>query len=359
MTVERYALSTTTTVRKVLDNMSINGEKFVLNFYYSFKPFLTRRAQICLRRYMYLLKRRMYGNIWPIDTEAGKTPSGWSGWPDNKQFALILTHDVEKAGGVEKCLQLMKLEADMGFRSSFNFVSGDYQVEPKLRQKLTDNGFEVGVHGWTHDGSLYRSRKTFMEQALKINKLLKEWSAVGFRSPSMHHNLEWLRDLDIEYDMSTFDTDPFEPQSDGVKTIFPFYVEDTYNQKGYVELPYTLPQDFTVFVLMRKSNIEIWKKKLDWISRKGGMALINTHPDYMQFDGKQPGYDQYPAEMYEAFLRHVHNEYDNLYWHVLPKEIARFWAGGAKTEGEEKEWPKILPRLLEKKTSLRSCFSPD
>jgi hypothetical protein len=38
-------------------------------------------------------------------------------------------------------------------------------------------------------------------------------------------------------------------------------VRGTSDQKGYVGLPYTLPQDFTLFVLMKEKNIEIWKKK--------------------------------------------------------------------------------------------------
>jgi hypothetical protein len=48
--------------------------------------------------------------------------------------------------------------------------------------------------------------------------------------------------------------------------------------RGYVELPYTLPQDFTLFTVMREKDIDIWKKKLDWIVEKGGMALLITHP---------------------------------------------------------------------------------
>jgi hypothetical protein len=53
------------------------------------------------------------------------------------------------------------------------------------------------------------------------------------------------------------------------------------SQGGYVEIPYTLVQDFTLFTLMREQSIDIWKKKLDWIVQKGGMALLNTHPDYI------------------------------------------------------------------------------
>ena len=40
----------------------------------------------------------------------------------------------------------------------------------------------------------------------------------------MQHNLQWLHALNAEYDSSTFDTDPFEPEPDGVGTIFPFWV---------------------------------------------------------------------------------------------------------------------------------------
>ena len=38
----------------------------------------------------------------------------------------------------------------------------------------------------------------------------------------MHHNLDWISELEIDYDMSTFDTDPFEPMPQGAGTIFPF-----------------------------------------------------------------------------------------------------------------------------------------
>jgi hypothetical protein len=140
----------------------------------------------------------------------------------------------------------------------------------------------------------------------------------------MLRNLDWFHDLNIEYDASTFDTDPFEPQSDGAGTIFPFWVQG--DCSGYVELPYTLPQDYTLYVLMREADFDIWKQKLEWIAEHGGMALVNTHPDYMKFNGKKPKQGEYPAEYYERFLRYVRERYGEDYWHSLPKELARFWA---------------------------------
>ena len=65
---------------------------------------------------------------------------------------------------------------------------------------------------------------------------------VGFRAPKMFHDFEMINELNIEYDSSTFDTDPFEPQPDGMAIIFPFWVQNGYKTRGYVELPYTLPR---------------------------------------------------------------------------------------------------------------------
>ena len=112
----------------------------------------------------------------------------------------------------------------------------------------------------------------------------------------MISNLKWIKDLAIGYDSSTFDSDPFEPQPDGVNTIFPFWVpapgslnvqrSSTSDLRlptshddprgGYIELPYTLPQDSTLFLVLREKTIEIWKRKLDWIAEHGGMALVNV-----------------------------------------------------------------------------------
>jgi hypothetical protein len=297
----------------------------IISLFYLFKPLIPRRMQIHLRRRIVAKKRRTSSRTWPIDVAAATPVNNWSGWPDQKKFAVILTHDVDTPRGHTRCLQLADLEKNLGFRSAFYFVPRRYDVSLGLREYLLSGGFEIGVHGLYHDGLLYKSREIFRERALHINRYLKEWQAVGFRSPSMHHNLDWLHDLEVEYDASTFDTDPFEPQPDGVRTIFPFWVNGETTRGGYVELPYTLAQDFTLFILMQNRNIDMWKHKLDWIADQGGMALILTHPDYMNFDGSAPGFEEYPSRLYEDLLLYIKDRYRNEYWHALPKEVARFW----------------------------------
>ena len=295
------------------------------NLYYSLKPIIPRLLQIFLRRLIVSRKRSLHKETWPIDEKAGKPPEGWTGWPDGKRFALVLSHDVETEKGQDNCRRLMQLEEDLGLHSSFNFVPERYRVSPKLRHHIASKGFEVGVHGLKHDGKLYRSKKTFQTRALKINGYLKEWQSVGFHSPSMQNNLEWTHDLNIEYDSSTFDTDPFEPQNEGIGSIFPFWVKNKSNGEGYVELPFTLPQDFTLFVLLKEEDISIWKQKLKWIARHGGMAFVITHPDYMNFEKRKCKTDEYSVELYEGLLNHIKSHYKNQYWNPLPMEMARFW----------------------------------
>ncbi|HEY0455767.1 MAG TPA: hypothetical protein VGE41_05295, partial [Verrucomicrobiae bacterium] len=192
-------------------------------FYYHLKPHIPWRLRLAARRALARRTRSTCASTWPINPAAAKPPAGWKGWPEGKQFAFVLTHDVEGPAGLEKCRALMELDMEYGFRSSFNFIpEGKYRVPPELIHDLKQNGFEVGVHDLYHDGMLYRSRKEFTKHAQSINGYLKEWGAVGFRSGFMLNNLDWLHALDIQYDASTFDTDPFEPQPQGINTIFPF-----------------------------------------------------------------------------------------------------------------------------------------
>ncbi len=326
--------------------------------FYTLKPLIPRRLQIFLRRQIARYKRRKYAHIWPIDPSSNKPPEGWTGWPDGKKFALLLCHDVDTKKGYETCLNLAEIEENLGFRSYFNFVPEGYHNSGSVLKELRKRGFEIGVHGLTHDGKLFRSRKIFDQRAIKINDYLKKWNTCGFTSPSMHHKTDWLHALNITHSTSTFDTDPVEPQSDGAATIFPrliyrkssgctasqsatFPEADHYKSNidrssrlfsgaaqppvCYVELPYTLPQDHLLFVILQEKSIDIWKKKLDWIAEQGGMALLNTHTDYMSFEGEKTGSETYPVEYYIEFLEYVKATYAGDYYQSLPSEIARFW----------------------------------
>lgn len=262
--------------------------------------------------------------MWPILESAGRPPEGWAGWPDGKRFAFVVTHDVEGSLGLKQCRDLMALEEQHGVCSSFNFIpAARYDVPADLREEMASRGFEVGIHGLRHDGRDFASRQVFAERAPKINECIKAWGAEGFRAPSMICNLDWIRDLDVAYDSSTFDTDPFEPNPEGVGTIFPFRIVRGDGRPDIIELPYTMSQDFTLFVTLGERSIDIWKQKLAWIVAHGGLAMIDVHPDYMRFDGEPCGPEEYPASRYAELLDHLKKTYAGQYWNALPRDVAR------------------------------------
>jgi hypothetical protein len=308
-------------------NITSTSKKTILftRFYYFVKPVIPRSVQLAMRRRIALWKKAHCKHFWPIDQTAGQAPEGWSGWPEKKKFAFGLMHDVDTQHGRSKCLDLAHLEMELGFRSSFNFVPERYENSNGFLEDLREKGFEIAVHGLKHDGKLFKSKRIFDKRAKKINVYMRQWKSVGFSSPSMHRNLEWVHAINTSYDISTFDTDPFEPYPNGVKTVFPFWVSSKETGSGYVELPYTLPQDHGLYVILEEKSIDIWKQKLDWIAEKGGMVLVNTHPDYMNFTNQAFSREEYPAEFYREFLEYVRNQYKGQYWHTLPRDIARFW----------------------------------
>jgi hypothetical protein len=318
-----------------------------------------------LRAIMARRRRHRFVDVWPILASTRVPPPHWPGWPDGNSFAFVVTHDVEGPEGLAKVRRVAELEMSYGIRSSFNFIpEGDYRVSDELRSWLTENGFEVGVHDLHHDGKLYRSRESFAESATQINRYLREWGAAGYRSGFMLHNYAWHHDLDIQYDATAFDTDPFEPQPDGVGTIFPFWMpapgapieypatlaaaasrsassgsgatgngatardpvppaNGSSAGRGYMELPYTLPQDSTLFFVLREKTPEIWHRKLAWVAEQGGMALINVHPDYLRFSDEGHSTKNYPVEHYASVLAAIRNNFAGSCWHALPRDVAR------------------------------------
>lgn len=319
-------------------------EMLLRRLYYFTKPYVPWRARLALRRMRARRILKECAGYWPIQESAAQKPGGWPGWPKGKRFAFVLTHNVESRRGLERVEQLAEIEIQLGFRSSFNFVpEGSYQVPADLRSWLANRGFEVGVHDLNHDGKLYSSRKEYERKAERINDYLKNWNAGGFRSAFMLSELEWLHDLDVEYDASTFDTDPFEPQPEGVATIFPFWMPATNGnghsaaggaRKGYVELPYTLAQDSTLFLVLGEQNADVRQRKLDWIAAQGGMALVNIHPDYIDFEGGCGDSRKYPVNRVREFLDYVNKQHGSEAWNVTPRELAA-WYRGTREAGAE------------------------
>lgn len=230
-------------------------------------------------------------------------------WPDGHRMSSCLTHDVETKTGHDLVDQLATIEESYGFRSAWNFIPYHYNIDQGLLQDLKQRGHEIGVHGYNHDGRLFESKRTFNARIGPINQALFDMQSVGFRAPMVHRNLDWLQNLECDYDASCFDIDPFQAMPGGVGSPWPFIAGKL------VELPYTLPQDHTLFLTLGESSARTWIDKLAYLRRISGMALLITHPDYLDTSSR--------LNVYREFLDHL-TQQDSC-WHVLPRQIAAWW----------------------------------
>ena len=79
-----------------------------LRLYYWIKPSLPALIRLSIRRWWALRKRTTCAGQWPILECAGAAPNDWTGWPKDRQFAFVLTHDVESQRGWRDAEQVRK-----------------------------------------------------------------------------------------------------------------------------------------------------------------------------------------------------------------------------------------------------------
>lgn len=323
---ERYLhISPGTTLRDLRRGLRVG--------YYRARPFLPRKLQIWLRRNFALVQARSAFPRWPIEScvddflrlmfailsgIAGEPMPRIADWPGGHTWALVLTHDVEQAEGLAAVGPVVELERAHGVRSCWNFVPRRYGIDSKYLAELVEQGFEVGVHGMYHDGRDLESLATWQQRLPVVYDAASRWGASGFRSASLHRQWEWMRLLAFDYDSSYPDTDPFEPQEGGCCSWLPFFNEDI------VELPLTLTQDHTLFVILRQKDETAWVKKAQFLRERGGMALMDTHPDYL--------IDERIFSAYERFLGQFAT--DETAWRALPREVSSWWRSRAASRLE-------------------------
>ncbi|MBI4505781.1 MAG: polysaccharide deacetylase family protein [Chloroflexi bacterium] len=107
-------------------------------------------------------------------------------WGLGRRFCLALTHDVDTRIGYDFVPTLVDELRARGLRSSFYLLThGDYRVEPALVRALVGDGFEVALHGATHDvGIGYRPRAAIRDWLARAGAALGGVPA-GFRAPGL------------------------------------------------------------------------------------------------------------------------------------------------------------------------------
>ena len=321
--------------------------------YYRVRGLLPRPAQIWLRRRYARVQARSQFPAWPAETAlhdffdlftailadiSDEPVPRVAAWPHGHTWALVLTHDVETSEGLAALEEILDLERGLGLRSSWNFVPRRYEVDDDLVRELADGGFEVGVHGLYHDGRDLESRARLQERLPGMRAAAERWNAVGFRAPATQRGWELMPLLRFDYDSSYPDSDPFEPQGGGCCTWLPFFNQEM------VELPLTMPQDHTLFMILRHSDDTAWMAKAEFLRDRGGMALIDTHPDYLIEDQVKQAY----RSLLERYAT------DESAWKPLPREVSAWWRRRAdsKIERSGEGWILSGPAAAEARVEL-------
>lgn len=279
----------------------------MLRLFYAVKPLIPRRLQIFLRR---VRARRILDRLDGAILSAKGLEEAAFPWPDGARAAVLITHDVELAGGQARIPVLTEIEERLGIRSCWNFVVDRYPVDTDLIARLQGLGHEIGVHGVKHDGKLFSSPGVFRERLSIMIETARAWNADGFRSPALLHDMELLPTIPFGWDSSVPAWDPFQPMSGGVEIYRPFLLNER-----CVELPVTCWQDFTLLEELEIDPLDVWRRQIDGIAAAGGLINIIIHPDYLTNPDR--------IGIYEQLLEYIST--DDKLWIATPSAVAD-WA---------------------------------
>jgi hypothetical protein len=298
--------------------------------YYGIRPVLPRSAQIAFRRRLARRQARTSFPRWPIETSLhdlydllydllariiGQPLPALAPWPAGRQWAFVITHDVETAEGLAGIEPLRAVERRHGLVSAWNFVPERYPLPAEVRTGLVREGCEIGVHGLRHDGRDVASVEALAARLPAIQAYARAWGASGFRAPAMQRSWAAMRTLGFDHDSSFPDTDPFQPCRGGCCSWWPLQIG------AVVELPLTLAQDHTLFVILDDPSPRVWIAKAQRLRERAGLAQVLVHPDYIATSGSLAAYEELLAAVAT----------DTSAWFALPSEVSAWWRARAAT----------------------------
>ncbi len=323
---------------EVIDNLRLeryplcrlSGSESVLKrIYYRLRPLTNQSLRKKIKQFHF---RNWQGSSfpqWPVDTTVenlcetllslslqakgiDKIPFVWF-WPRGARGCVMMTHDVETRAGLDFCRQLLDIDDSFGIKSSLQIVpQARYEVPSTLLSMIRARGFEVNVQDLNHDGQLFDDRREFQRRVALINRYGREHGAKGFRAAVLYRKPEWFEDLEFSFDMSIPNVGHLDPQRGGCCTVMPYFIGKI------LELPLTTIQDYTLFHVLNKRSIALWKTQVELILEKHGLASFIVHPDYLQECDTRP--------VYEDLLNYLRDLRDKAaVWVALPSEIDSWW----------------------------------
>jgi len=279
-------------------------------------------------------------------------------YPENKKFAVCLTHDIdvvylsklETIYKVAKSLKerriknafrvifnkinkrwnpwwnfkdIMDIEEKYDAKSSFYFLAlnkddldFNFKVEDLEHEigDITDNGWEVGLHGG-HEA--YNNIKEIKEEKKRLEKVLNE-KVIGYRNHFLKFKVpdtwELLSKADFKYD-TTFGYADMVGFRNGMCHPFKPFNLNTHKEIDILEIPLTI-MDCTLFDYMRLDYEKAWevtKLLITTVEKYKGVITILWHNTYMVEE---------KLKFYEKILEYCYNKNA---WMTFGEEIWNWW----------------------------------
>lgn len=198
-------------------------------------------------------------------------------YPDSKKFYIGLTLDIDNKLDFKPLAWCIEDLLKKKLTATVNLLThADYVISPVIISDLQKDGFEIGLHGDTHNSALSFLPKRIIKQKLKRAIDTLGFTPFGIRTPGLSFNdnlIEVLDELGFMYD-SSLTTGIAMYKSNEFPYVF------RYKNSGIIEVPLFL-QDYNFFVNDRyseKETVSIFKTQISSLSNIGGIALLNVHP---------------------------------------------------------------------------------
>ncbi len=278
------------------------------------------------------------------------------GYPENKNFAVCLTHDIDvvypgrilpSVKAMIECKfadafkipfsriykpwntywnfrNIMELESKYDAKSSFYFLAltseeKDFNYNIKdLESELgfiSDSGWEVGLHGG-HES--YNNLEDIQEKKKRLEEVLGK-KVIGYRNHYLRFRVpdtwELLSKAGFKYD-STFGYSDCSGFRNGMCHPFRPYNFETGKEIGILEIPLTI-MDRTLLESHMKLDLEnaweLTKRLIDIVEKCKGVITILWHNTQMQGEN---------LKFYENVLKYCS---DKNAWITSGEEIYNFW----------------------------------
>jgi peptidoglycan/xylan/chitin deacetylase (PgdA/CDA1 family) len=249
--------------------------------------------------------RRLQG----LDTRAAD-------WPDGKQSAFVVSHDVDTPKGLALAEEVGRFEADLGLRATWFIVGDVHAGRPTVARALAEMGHEIGLHGDRHDNTLaYEPRHRMAARLERFRTTQAELGITGFRAPSLLETAALRQELRRSFayasDIPDTEVDSLIAPRRGCGSCLPF------ERDGLLEIPITLPlEDKLIMRAMTGDEIfRFWREKAAWIQQAGGVVQLALH--------NEPHLLRRSRDAFERLARE--KAADPTLWRPTLGELASWW----------------------------------